>query len=216
MFNDDRFRITGRRWPVAAAVIAVAVTMGAIYAMVPADRNDQTAGEAANRAAGSGYSTGAVANFVIRRTPEAVADVTFEDGSGAARSLSDWQGRVALVNLWATWCGPCREEMPALDRLQDELGGDAFEVVALSVDRKGREASGAFLEEVGADSLALYVDATGKAMFDLKAQGLPATLLIGRDGRELGRLLGPAEWDAEEAKRLVRAAIAGELPNQGG
>src|SRR5690606_32736072 len=117
---------------------------------------------------------------------------------------------------WATWCGPCREEMPALDRLQDELGGDAFEVVALSVDRKGREASGAFLEAVGADSLALYVDATGKAMFDLKAHGLPATLLIGRDGRQLGRRRGPAEWDAQEAKRLVRAAIAGELPNQGG
>jgi len=122
--------------------------------------------------------------------------------------LAKWKGKVVLLNLWATWCLPCRKEMPDLAALQKELGSNDFEVVALSVDRKGAEASSAFLKEVNASSLALYTDEQSKSLQALQAVGLPATLLIGRDGREIGRLLGPAEWASDEAKALVRAAMA--------
>jgi thiol-disulfide isomerase/thioredoxin len=87
-------------------------------------------------------------------------DVTFQDGAGATLALSAWKGRVALINLWATWCGPCRKEMPALAALQKDLGSKDFEVVAVSLDMKGIPASSAFLKETGADALALYADPT--------------------------------------------------------
>jgi thiol-disulfide isomerase/thioredoxin len=112
-----------------------------------------------------------------------------------------------LLNLWATWCAPCREEMPSLDRLQKDLGSDKFEVVALSLDRKGAEASQKFLDETKVSSLKLYVDASAKQGTTLKIVGMPTTILIDKEGRELGRLAGPAEWDSEDAKRLITAAI---------
>ena len=122
--------------------------------------------------------------------------------------LSDWKGRVVLVNLWATWCAPCREEMPDLSKLQQELGSDQFEVVAISVDRKGAEPSAVFLKDTGVDNLKLYIEPSTKIVNDLKSAGLPATLLIDRQGRELGRILGPADWASPEAVALVKAALA--------
>ena len=152
-------------------------------------------------------SRGHMAAFVFRKEPEGLPEVKFQDGDGKPRTLADWRGKVVLLNLWATWCVPCRKEMPALDRLQQELGSDRFEVVAVSVDRKGIEGARKFLHETQADKLALYVDPTMRLTSDLKAVGLPATLLIDAQGREIGRLLGPAEWDSEDAKRLIRAAL---------
>ena len=122
--------------------------------------------------------------------------------------LSNWKGRVALVNLWATWCAPCRKEMPDLAKLQKELGSDQFEVVAISVDRKGVEAASAFLKETGAGSLKLYVEPTTAIVNELQAIGLPVTVLVDRQGNEIGRLLGPAEWSSPEAKALITAALA--------
>jgi thiol-disulfide isomerase/thioredoxin len=148
-----------------------------------------------------------MAAFVFRKTPEALPEAAFQDGTGKERSLADWRGKVVLVNLWATWCLPCRKEMPSLDRLQKELGSDKFEVVAISVDRKGMEASRKFLDETKAENLALYVDASARMTSTFKVVGLPATLLLDKDGREIGRLLGPAEWDSEEAKRLIRTML---------
>src|SRR5262249_13752068 len=115
--------------------------------------------------------------------------------------------KVVLLNLWATWCLPCRKEMPSLERLQAALGSDKFEVVALSVDRKGLEASKRFLDDIKVEKLGLYVDATARASSDLRVVGLPAMLLIDAEGGEIGRLLGPAEWDGEDAKRLIGAAV---------
>jgi thiol-disulfide isomerase/thioredoxin len=115
---------------------------------------------------------------------------------------------VVLLNLWATWCAPCRKEMPTLNDVQKQLGSKDFEVVALSVDRKGLEASTAFLKETGADSLGLYIDETTTSLNMLQALGLPVTLLIDRKGREIGRLLGPAEWNSAEAIALMKAALA--------
>jgi len=152
-------------------------------------------------------SKGDMAAFVFKKEPEALPELTFHDGSGAERSLKDWEGRVVLLNLWATWCAPCRKEMPALDRLQQALGSDRFEVVALSVDRGGAEASKKFLDQIEISSLKLYVDPSARATSQLKAVGLPSTLLIDAKGREIGRLTGPAEWDSEDAKRLIQAVL---------
>ena len=152
-------------------------------------------------------SKGEMAAFVFKRSPEPLPEFTFVDGTGTERSLKDWHGRVVLLNLWATWCAPCRKEMPALDRLQQVLGSDRFEVLALSVDRGGTEKSQKFLDQIEVKALKLYVDPTGRATSLLKAVGLPATLLIDAQGREIGRLTGPAEWDSEDAKRLIQAAL---------
>lgn len=150
-------------------------------------------------------STGHMAGFVFK-APEDLPEINFTDGAGKAMTPKDWQGKVVLLNLWATWCAPCRKEMPALDRLQAELGSEKFEVVALSVDRGGIEASKKFLDQVKVEKLKVYVDPTARASSALKAVGLPTTLLV-KDGKEIGRLVGPAEWDSPEAKRLIAAAL---------
>ncbi len=151
-------------------------------------------------------SVGQMAGFVFKSAPEDLPELAFVDGAGKPMTARDWQGRVILLNLWATWCAPCRKEMPALDRLQAALGSDKFEVVALSVDRGGIPASQKFLDQIKVEKLKLYVDPTARASTALKAVGLPTTLLL-KDGREVGRLVGPAEWDSPEAQRLIEAAL---------
>jgi thiol-disulfide isomerase/thioredoxin len=163
---------------------------------------------AAEGALSKALSTGTLAAFLIHPEPKPLPDIAFADGDGKPLKLSDWKGRVVLINLWATWCAPCRKEMPDLAKLQRELGSDQFEVVAISVDRKGAEASSAFLKETGSDALKLYVEPTTKIVGELQSAGLPATILVDRQGRELGRLLGPAHWAAPEAFALIKAAIA--------
>ncbi len=151
---------------------------------------------------------GRLAAFLVKAERLPMPDLKFRNAEGTELSLNQWKGRVALLNLWATWCAPCRKEMPTLAALQKQLGSRDFEVVALSVDRKGVAASSAFLKETGADSLGLYVDDTAKALDVLQGIGLPLTILVDRRGREIGRLLGPAEWDSDEAVALIKAAIA--------
>jgi len=159
-------------------------------------------------AIGKELATGALAAFLIKPERKPVPDIAFQDGQGKTLKISQWKGRVALVNLWATWCAPCRKEMPDLAKLQAELGSKDFEVVAISVDRKGVDASSAFLKETGADNLALYVEPTTTVVNELQALGLPSTLLIDRKGREIGRLVGPADWASPEAQTLIKAALA--------
>ena len=163
---------------------------------------------AAPAAIGKDLATGALAAFLIKPERKPVPDIAFQDGQGKTLKISQWKGRVALVNLWATWCAPCRKEMPDLAKLQAELGSKDFEVVAISVDRKGVDASSAFLKETGADNLALYVEPTTTVVNELQALGLPSTLLIDREGREIGRLVGPADWASPEAQTLIKAALA--------
>ena len=142
--------------------------------------------------------------FMLRERPRPLPEVVFEDQRGAVLRLSGFRGKVVLLNLWATWCAPCRREMPTLDRLQAMLGGPGFEVVALSVDREGVPAVTAFYEELGLEALAIYVGSSTEAMRLLGALGLPTTLLLDRDGNEVGRLLGPAEWDSPEMVAFFR------------
>jgi thiol-disulfide isomerase/thioredoxin len=152
-------------------------------------------------------NTGPMTAFVFKKAPEELPDVAFVDASGAAKTLKDFRGKTILLNLWATWCTPCREEMPALDRLQKDLGSEAFEVVALAVDRGGLDAARKFLDGINVTNLKLCADPTTRAGSALKVIGMPTTILIDKDGRELGRLPGPAVWDSSEAKRLVEASL---------
>jgi len=147
-------------------------------------------------------------NFVMHDAPKPVAAIKLDDAQGQSRNLADFKGKVVLLNIWATWCGPCRKEMPALDRLQAALGGPDFEVVALSIDRGGMDAARKFLADIGIRTLAIYLDSSGQALRTLSALGLPTTLLIDREGREIGRLIGPAEWDSPEMIEFVRCVVA--------
>jgi thiol-disulfide isomerase/thioredoxin len=140
-------------------------------------------------------------------TPGAPVALDFADGEGGARSLAEWRGRVVLVNLWATWCAPCVEEMPALDRIAARLGGPDFEVVAIAVDRQGVAIVRPFLEKLGLSRLALYLDPTNAVVRVLGAPGLPVSVVVDREGRELGRVLGAAAWDSPEFEALLRRAI---------
>lgn len=144
----------------------------------------------------------------LHETPRSLPVLAFIDGEGRPRTLADFRDKVVLLNIWATWCGPCRREMPTLDRLQARLGGDRFEVVALSIDRAGTEIVRAFFDKIDIDHLRIFIDESGRAARDLKIFGLPATLLIGRNGRELGRLVGPAEWDTPEMIAFFETVIA--------
>jgi thiol-disulfide isomerase/thioredoxin len=165
-------------------------------------------------AAGAGiylsYWQSSTIPFARAAKPKPIPELRFVDGAGRALSLADFRGKVVLLNIWATWCAPCREEMPALDRLQANLGSERFQVVALSVDQQGAPIARKFYGEVGIKALPLYVDPSAKAAFTLEAQGLPATLLVDRAGREIGRHLGPVKWDAPEVVEQLRRAIAAE------
>ena len=152
------------------------------------------------------------AGFILNEAPAVLPDVGFEDDQGQKRQLADFHGKIVLLNLWATWCAPCREEMPTLNSLEGMLGGPDFEVVALSIDRNGLEKVKTFYRDNGITRLAVRVDSSGKAAGILGAVGLPTTILIGRDGRGLGRLIGPAAWDTEEMVDFFRAMISAPDP----
>jgi len=148
--------------------------------------------------------------FARPAAPKPMPELRFVDGAGRALTLADFRGKVVLLNIWATWCAPCREEMPALDRLQASLGGERFQVVALSVDQQGASIARRFYGEVGIKALPLYVDPSAKAAFVLDAAGLPASLLVDRAGREVGRHLGAVQWDSADVVEQLRRAIAAE------
>ena len=139
--------------------------------------------------------------------PKPVPELTFLDGEGSEVRLADFRGEVVVLNLWATWCAPCRREMPSLDRLQARYGDAGLEVIALSLDRSDVEKVRAFFDELGITHLAVYQDPQARAGRELGAPGLPTTIVIDRAGREVGRLLGPAEWDSDEALTVIEALI---------
>ncbi len=196
---------------VALAAVAALVGFAAVYGTLGRPDNSPRAPEgdqvADKKPSGTIRRAEGLPAFVFKSTPEPLADVNFVDGSGTAKTLKDFRGKTILLNLWATWCAPCREEMPSLDRLQAAIGSDSFEVVALAVDRTGAEAAKKFLGEIGVKSLKLYADPTTRSGSALKAVGMPTTILIDAEGREIGRLPGPAEWDSEHAKRLITGAM---------
>ncbi len=146
---------------------------------------------------------GTVVNFTPAETPRPVPETRFTDLAGRPHTLAHIRGRVVALNLWATWCGPCIREMPSLDRLQAELGGEDFTVVLMSQDRLGAEQVEPFLARLGI-GLTSQLDPKMALFRALGGRGLPTTILIDARGIELGRLEGAAEWDRPEALALIR------------
>lgn len=186
-----------------ATAIAAALAVASWRYFVAPDRSVVAAAEPTT-------SGGALPTIRRADKPRAVPELHFIDGAGAARSFSEFRGRVVLLNIWATWCVPCRTEMPALDRLQSMLGGSAFEVVALSLDRGGMAAVRPFFEELHLKSLRVYVATDDDVIPKLQAVGVPLTMLVDRQGRELWRRLGPAEWDQPALVQMIRKEIGEE------
>jgi len=218
------------RWAAIAGVAAL-LGAGAYLALDAGDRSSaassgrtvvkapasgaQRSGSAKATVAANGAGSRAFAFAAPNAGADDIADVRFVDGDGRRMSLADFRGRSVLLNVWATWCGPCREEMPTLDRLQARLGSADFEVVALSIDTGGLEAVRDFYEELGLKSLRMYVDPSGMAAVNLNVLGLPSTLVLDREGRELGRYVGPAEWDSEPVIEAIRALLGNAGTGQG-
>jgi thiol-disulfide isomerase/thioredoxin len=197
-----------------AATLAAAAGFGAVYVNLGGSGNDATTPQsesskpAANAGTGlSAYSTGKMTAFVARAEPQDLPPVNFVREDGSETSLEEWHGKVVLLNLWATWCAPCRKEMPDLDKMKADLSGPDFDLVALSIDRTGLEKPRKFLEATGVQHLKLYNNSGGKLAASLRAFGMPTTLLINRKGQELGRLVGPADWASPDAYALIKAAI---------
>lgn len=205
-----------RRIGLIAAGITIGALVGvaAVYGIGSLTRN---AGDAACRPTFdvarkiAPFAKGEVAAVTPASRPLLVPDLVFQDASGAQTKLSDWRGRTILLNLWATWCVPCRKEMPALDELQTKLGGDDFQVVAINIDTRDLDKPKAFLKEAGISSLGHYSDHKAKVFQDLKlvgkAFGMPTSILIDKAGCEIGTIAGPAEWASDDAVRLIRAAL---------
>ena len=195
------------------AVVVIAVLAG-IYGIGhslgnPADAACQPAVNAAAKLMPLVH--GEVAALTVAQKPFQVPDVTFKDASGHDRKLDDWHGRTVLLNLWATWCVPCRTEMPALDALQGDLGGPNFEVVAVNIDTRNPEKPLKFLKDVGITHLAYYSDDSAHVYEDLKtagkAFGMPTTVLVDQVGCEIGNMAGPADWSSPDGVKLVSAAV---------
>jgi thiol-disulfide isomerase/thioredoxin len=214
--SEDTRRHGKRRLAVvlAGGVAGVAVGLVAVYGIAALTRN---AGDEACRPAMAvaqriaPLARGEVAAVKPAEDARRVPALAFKDEAGQPRALGDWRGRVVLLNLWATWCVPCRKEMPALDELQTRLGGDRFEVVAVNIDTRDPDKPRNWLKEAGIKRLTYYADPSAKVFQELKAVGraigMPTTLLVDAAGCEIASLAGPAEWASEDAIRLVQAAI---------
>jgi thiol-disulfide isomerase/thioredoxin len=216
--NDKRGQ--ARRWTVVglAAIAGIATGVAAVY--VTETRNGNAVVDAAGAQCAASvqaasrlapFAKGEVAAFRVASEPVSLSDLSFQNASGDKVSIADFAGKTVLLNLWATWCAPCRQEMPALDRLDAHHEGDDFSVVAVSIDTQDPAKPKAFLDEIGVKSLGFYGDPTTGIFTGLKnkgmAVGLPTTVLIDGEGCALGVMSGPAEWDSEDGKALVRAAL---------
>jgi thiol-disulfide isomerase/thioredoxin len=206
-----------RRLGVAGGVVALAVVAaaGVLYgkASPPGKAADCPAASAARSARLAPLAHGEIAALNVDQHPKRATPLAFDGPNGRKMSLEDFRGRALVLNLWATWCVPCRGEMPALDRLQAEAGAPDFQVVAVNVDTARLERRDAFLNQIGVKSLTRYADSTGSAFESLrlagKALGLPTSLLIDKDGCELGVVAGPVDWTSDDAVKVVDALKAG-------
>lgn len=184
----------GKSAQLAVALAILAAAAAAVLVQLLPPRDDGARAESGK------------APLAVRRAepPRPLPNLQFVDAEGRQRSLAEFRGRTVLLNVWATWCAPCRAEMPALDRLQAALGGPGFEVVALSVDRGGVAAVRPFFDELDLRALRIYVDASAEALGRLDSVGIPLTLLVDEHGRERWRVLGPAAWDRADVIDFIR------------
>jgi thiol-disulfide isomerase/thioredoxin len=221
MTDQPQQAVRSRKGPLAlvAAVVGLGAlaglgTLAAVYGVVGASRNVgdpacKDALDAARRM--EPFAHGEVAAVRPADEGRKLPDLAFRDAVGQPKSLADWRGKTVLLNLWATWCIPCRKEMPALNGLQEKLGGPGFEVVAVNIDTRNLDKPKSWLQEAGVNHLTYYSDSNAKVFQDLKAVGkaigMPTTLLVDPNGCEIASLAGPAEWASDDAVNLVRAAL---------
>src|SRR3954463_1295531 len=208
---------TTRRIPIAigAVLVGAAIGFAGVYGFGGLKRGgggDSACAGAVDLAKKIGpLAHGEVAALTMATSPLRLPDLAFEDAEGKPRKLSDWRGKTVLVNLWATWCVPCRKEMPALDSLQTKLGGKDFEVVAVNIDPRDPEKPRNFLKEANLTKLGYYSDQKAKVFQDLKnigkALGMPTSVLVDGQGCEIANLAGPAEWASDDAIKLIKAAM---------
>ena len=206
-----------RRIPYAIVAVLIGAVIGSagLYGIGGLKRN--AAGDSACRPAVdlaqklASLAHGEIAALTMATAPLRLPDLTFEDADGKPRKLSDWHGRIVLVNLWATWCVPCRKEMPALESLQTRLGGPDFEVVAVNIDTRDPEKPRNFLKEANLTRLGYFTDQKAKVFQDLKAigraLGMPTSVLVDGEGCEIATIAGPAEWASDDAIKLIKAAV---------
>jgi thiol-disulfide isomerase/thioredoxin len=142
--------------------------------------------------------------------PQPVSQIPFTRQDGTTGTLADYQGKHIVLNFWATWCAPCRKEMPMLSELQSELGSDAFEVVTLATGRNAPPAMKKFFDEIGVDNLPLHRDPQSAIAREMGVFGLPITVILTPDGQEIARLQGDAHWNSDSAKAILRALIDGD------
>jgi thiol-disulfide isomerase/thioredoxin len=204
------------RWRLisAAAALLILIGLAGIYgiARLRSNPGDAACAGAVNLAKRiAPLVRGEVAALAPAQSPFRVPDLAFKDGSGRDLRLADWRGRTVLLNLWATWCVPCRREMPALDALQALLGGNDFEVVAVNIDTRDPQKPLNFLKDVAIAHLAYYSDPSARVFEELKtagkAFGMPTTVIIDRSGCEIGTMAGPAEWASDDGVRLIGAVL---------
>jgi thiol-disulfide isomerase/thioredoxin len=201
----------------------LAAVLGFIYVMKGGHRNEAAAACASTRTVISRLEPlvhGEIAALALSSAPRPMPNLTFTGGDGKTVKLSDFRGRDLLLNLWATWCVPCRREMPALDRLEAKHGGPDFQVVAINVDTARLDRPKAFLREIGVKNLAFYSDSTAD-VFELlkedgKVLGLPTTILVGKDGCDVGTMAGAAEWDSKDALALFSMEESAEASQKKG
>ena len=143
----------------------------------------------------------------FHEAPQPVSDAAFTDTNGTEFTLADWEGKTVVVNFWATWCAPCRKEMPGLDRLQTEMGGDDFEVVTIATGRNSVQGIVKFFEETGVENLPILLDPRSSLGRDMGVLGLPITVMLNPEGEEIARLRGDAEWDSDNAKAILQAVM---------
>ncbi len=206
-----------RRLPIAIGTVLVGAAIGfaGVYGIGGLKRN--ASGDPACRPAVdlarklAPLAHGEVAALTMASAPLRLPDLTFEDAQGKPKKLSDWRGRTVLLNLWATWCVPCRKEMPALESLQTRLGGPDFEVVAVNIDTRDPQKPKNFLKEANLNRLGYFTDQNAKIFQDLKgigrALGMPTSVLVDAQGCEIGTIAGPAEWGSDDAVKLISAAM---------
>jgi thiol-disulfide isomerase/thioredoxin len=205
-----------RRIPIAIAAGAIGAAIGfaGVYGIGGLRRN--ASGDPACRGAVdlarkiAPLAHGEVAALTMATSPLRLPDLAFWDADGKPKKLSDWRGRTVLVNLWATWCVPCRKEMPALESLQTRLGGPNFEVVAINIDTRDPEKPKNFLNDAHLTRLGYYSDQNAKVFQELKAigraLGMPTSVLVDGHGCEIATISGPADWGSDDALKLIAAA----------
>lgn len=153
---------------------------------------------------------GDMRKLMFHDAPEATSDVAFLREDGSEMTLADLQGKITVLNFWATWCAPCRAEMPGLSALESSLGGDDFQVITIATGRNPRPAMERFFTEIEVDNLPLHADPKQALARSMGVLGLPITVILDRDGMEIARLQGDAHWDSESAMAIVSALIAAE------